>query len=203
MDYPANSHRTREEQLPTPTEERKKVVPVATGVAKTKKKSEFGKLVDLIISEEAPKIKSWVVHDVVMPAFKKAIMGSLDMLLNGGHSSGYTPDYSSNKPKVRYSQYAEEPNYKKATGTILAKDTLEYPDIEYPSRGAAERVLLSMREIHREFQNVNLAELFELSKVEHPYTYVKYGWRSLDDAEIVRRGDGYFIKLPPVTLLTK
>lgn len=202
MDYPANSHRVKEEQAIAPAEERKKVTPVTTGVVKQKKKSEFSKLIDLFISEDAPKIKSWIIHDVVMPGFKKALMGSIDMLFNGGHGSGYSTDYSSNKPKIRYSQYSNEPNYQKATGTVLAKDTVEYPDIEYPSRGAAERVLLQMREIHREFNNVNLAEVFELSKVDHPYTYVKYGWTNLNDAEIVRRGDGYFIKLPPATLLT-
>lgn len=201
MDYPANSHRVREEKAIAPTEERKKVTPVTTGVAKVKKKSEFSKLIDLFISEDAPKIKSWVVNDVAMPAFKKAVMGTIDMLLNGGHGSGYSPDYSPSKPKIRYSQYSNEPSYQKATGTILAKDTVEYPDIEYPSRGAAERVLCSMHEIYREFNNVSLAEVFELSKVDHPYTYVKYGWTSLNDAEIVRRGDGYFIKLPPATLI--
>lgn len=201
MDYPANSHRAKEGLTKPQTEERRKVEKVVTGVVKPKKKTEFGKLIDLIISEDAPKIKSWVLHDVVMPGFKKAVMGTIDMLLNGGHSSGYSPEYSS-KPKIRYSQYAEEPNYRKATGTVAAKSTVEYSDIEYPSRGAAERVLLTMRDIHAEFQSVTLAELYEMSGLEHPYTYTKYGWTSLRDAEVVRRGDGYFIKLPPATLVT-
>lgn len=202
MDYPANSHRAKEEQSLTKPEERPKVQPVVTGVAKPKKKNEFSKLVDLFISQDAPKIKTWIVHDIVIPGFKKAVMGTLDMLLNGGHSSSYTADYSSNKPKVRYSQYSEEPSYRKATGTILAQDTVDYPDIEYPSRGAAERVLISMREIHREFNNVSLAELFELSKVEHPYTYTKYGWTNLTEAKVIERGGAYFIKLPQATLIT-
>lgn len=206
MDYPANSHRSKEERALAKTEERPKVEPVISGTVKLRKKNELSKFVDLFISQDAPKIKSWVLHDVIMPAFKKAVMGTIDRLLNGGHGSGYSSDYSSDyapsKPKVRYSQYSEEPNYHKATGTILAQNTVEYPDIEYPSRGAAERVLISMREIHREFNNVSLAELFELSKVEHPYTYTKYGWTSLADAKVVERGDGYFIKLPQATLIT-
>ena len=203
MDYPSNSHRFKEEQTNLPTEERKKVNPVVTGVVKPKKNNEFTKLVDLFISQDAPKIKSWILHDIIMPGFKKAVMGSIDMLLNGGHGTGYSPDYSpNNKPKIRYSQYSNEPNYQKATSTVLAKDTVEYADIAYPSRGAAERVLLSMREIHREFKNVSLAELFELSRLEHPYTYTKYGWTSLNDAEIVKRGEEYYIKLPQATLLT-
>lgn len=203
MDYPTNSHRFKEEQkqINAPAEERKKIEPVTTGVVKPKKNGEFGKFVNLFISQDAPKIKSWILHDVALPAFKKALMGSIDMLFNGGHGSGYTPDYSA-KPKVRYSQYSEAPNCGKATGIILAQDTVDYPDIEYPSRGAAERVLISMREIHREFNNVSLAELFELSKVEHPYTYTKYGWTNLADAKVIERGDRYYIKLPQATLIT-
>lgn len=200
MDYPANSHRHKELQTNAPVEERRKVEPVVTGVAKPKKKSDLGKLVDLFISEDAPKIKSYVMYDVFMPAFKKAIMGTIDMLLNGGHGSGYSPDYGS-KPKIRYSQYAEEPNSRKATGTILAKSTVEYDDIQYPSRGAAEKVLLEMRDIHAEFSSVTLAEMYELSHLDHPYTYTKYGWKTMRDAEVVRRGDGYFIKLPAAQLL--
>lgn len=203
MDYPNNSHRSKEAPTQAPTEERRKVAQVVTGVEKTRKKGEFGKLFDLFISEDAPKIRSWLLYDVGLPAFKKALMGTIDMLIKGGGGSGYTSDYSSNKPKVRYSQYAEEPNYRKATGTVAAKSGVEYNDIEYPSRGAAERVLESMRDIHAEFQNVTLAEWYELSGVDHPYTYTKYGWASLREAEIVRRGDGYFIKLPPATLVTK
>jgi hypothetical protein len=201
MDYPTNSHRFKEEKAIAPTEERRKVEQLVTGVEKTKKKSEFGKLVNLFISEDAPKIRSWLIHDVAMPAFKKALMGSIDMLFNGGHSSGYTPDYSS-KPKVRYSQYSEEPSYRKATGTVVAKNNVEYNDIEYPNRGAAERVLATMRDIHAEFQSVTLAELYEMSGLDHPYTYTKYGWTSLRDAKVVRRGDGYFIDLPPAELVT-
>lgn len=200
MDYPANSRRSKEEPITGSTEERRKVEPVTTGVIKTKKRNGIGKWIDLFLEQDAPKIKSYVVSEVFLPALKKALMGSIDMVFPGGQVSGYSSDYSS-KPKIRYSQYANEPNYQKATGTILAKDTVEYPDIEYPSRGAAERVLLSMHEIHREFNNVSLAELFELSKVDHPYTYVKYGWTSLNGVEVVRRGDGYFIKLPQATLI--
>ena len=59
-----------------------------------------------------------------------------------------------------------------------------------------------MRDIHAEFNSVTLAEWYELSHIDHPYTYTKYGWKSLRDVDIVRRGDGYFLKLPPVTLLT-
>lgn len=201
MDYPANSHRVKAEQTTTSTEERRKIEPVVTGAVMTKPKNGINKWIDLFIKQDVPKIKAYVLSDVFLPALKKALMGSIDMTFPGGHSSGYTSDYGS-KPKIRYSGFAEEPNYRKATGTVLAKDHVEYADIEYPSRGAAERVLLALRDIHAEFQSVTLAELYEVSGLEHPYTYTKYGWKSLRDVDIIRRGDAYFIKLPQATLLT-
>ena len=201
MDYPTNSHRFKEEQKKTKPEERRKVEPVVTGAVTVKTKNGLGKWVDLFIKQDIPKIKAYVLSDVFLPALKKALMGSIDMTFPGGHVSGYTPDYS-NKPKIRYSQIADEPSYRKATGTITAKDAVEYADIEYPNRGAAERVLYKLHDIFAEFNSVTLAELYEASGLEHPYTYTKYGWKSLRDVEIVRRGDGYFIKLPQATLLT-
>lgn len=201
MDYPTNSHRVKAEQAQASTEERRKIQPVVTGATPAQSKNGIGKWVDLFIKQDVPKIKTYILRDVFLPALKKALMGSIDMSFPGGSGTGYTSDYST-KPKIRYSGFAEEPNYRKATGTVVAKDNVEYADIEYPNRGAAERVLMSMRDIHAEFQSVTLAELYELSGLEHPYTYTKYGWKSLRDAEVMRRGDGYFIRLPQATLLT-
>ena len=201
-DYKPNSHRFKAEQDNASAEERKKVEKVVTGMVKTKKKSELNKLTQLFISEDAPKIKSYVVHDILIPAFKKAVMGTMDMLLNGGHGSGYSSDYSSSAPKVRYSKYSDEPSYRKTPGTVQARSRFEYDDIAFPSRGAAERVLSTMEDIFAEYKSVTLAEMYELAGLEHPYTFTKYGWMSLRDADIVRRGEDYFIKLPPATLIT-
>lgn len=203
MEYPTNSHRVKAEQAQeqASTKERREIKPVVTGATQAKSKNGIGKWVDLFIKQDIPKIKAYVFRDVFLPALKKALMGSIDMSFPGGSGSGYNSDYSS-KPKIRYSGFAEEPNYRKATGTVVARDNVEYADIEFPNRGAAERVLLSMRDIHAEFQSVTLAEMYELSGLEHPYTYTKYGWKNLRDAEVMRRGDAYFIKLPQATLLT-
>lgn len=201
MDYPQNSHRFKEEQNKPAVVERKKVEKVVTGVAKTKKRSELGKFFHILATEHAPKIKSYVLNDIFIPAGKKALMGALDMLLNGGTSSNYRSDYSP-QAKIRYSKYAEEPNYQKATGTIQARTSFEYEDIAFQTRGAAERVLSTMKDIYAEYRSVTLAEMYELAGLEHPYTYTKYGWESLQGAEIVRRGEDYFIRLPQATLIT-
>lgn len=200
MDYPQNSHRSKEGQE-KPVEERKQVTKVVTGAVKTKKKSGFGKMVDLFIEEDAPKIKNYAINDIIRPGIEKFLIGAIRMIFKGDSSPDYDPGYSS-APRVRYSKIAEEPMRRSVPGTVPAKNRFEYDDIEFPSRGAAERVLSTMCDIHAEYKSVTLAEMYELAGLDHPYTYTKYGWTSLAGADIVRRGDGYFIKLPPASLIT-
>lgn len=201
MDYQPNSHRFKEEQKKAAIEERKKVEKVITGTATTKTKGKFDKLFETFVHEDAPKIKAFLARDIFMPAFKRGLMGIIDMLIPGGGASG-GQSYDSSGPKIRYSKFAEEPNYRKATGTVQARDRFEYDDIAFPSYGAAERVLSTMKDIFAEYRSVTLAEMYELAGLEHPYTFTKYGWESLQGAEVIRRGEDYFIKLPPASLIT-
>lgn len=203
MDYPSNSHRSKDEAQKQALAERPKVEKVVTGMVKTKKKSEISKFVQTFLHEDAPKIKTFVVNDVFMPAIKRGLLGIIDMVIPGGSSGDYR--YNSNQPtvpKVRYGKFSEEPDYRKSSGTVRAKNTFEYDDIEFPNRGSAECVLSKMKDIFAEFHSVTLAEMYEAAGLDHPYTFTKYGWESLRGVEVVQRGDGYFIKLPPATLIT-
>lgn len=199
-DYPKNSHRFKEEQK-TSTEERKPVEKVVTGMVKTRKKSDIGKLVHMFLTEDAPKIKSYVLKDVFLPGLKKALMGTIDMLIPGGNSGGYNYGQSSG-PKVQYRKYSDDPSYNKTPGIVPARNTFEYDDIEFPDRGSAECVFEKMKDIFAEYHSVTLAEMYEAAGLDHPYTFNKYGWMSLRGVEVIRRGDAYFIKLPPATLIT-
>lgn len=201
MDYQPNSHRFKEEQKNKPLEERKPVEKVVTGVVKTRKKSEVGKLFHMFVTEDAPKLKTYLLHDIFWPGLKKGLMGAIDMLIPGGSSGGYNYGQTSG-PKVQYRKFSDEPDYKKTPGVVPARNTFEYDDIEFPNRGSAECVLDKMKDIFAEYHSVTLAEMYEAAGLDHPYTFNKYGWMTLRGAEVIRRGDGYFIKLPPATLIT-
>lgn len=199
MDYPTNSHRFKDEQQKNAIAERKPVEKVITGTVKTRKKGEVSKLLQGFLAEDAPKIRSYVLHDVALPACKKALMGIIDMIFGGTGNVSYNQPSG---PKIRYGKFSEEPDYKKSTGTVSARNTLEYDDIEFPNRGSAECVLSKMKDIFAEYHSVTLSEMYEAAGLECPYTFAKYGWMSLRGVEVIRRGDGYFIKLPPATLVT-
>lgn len=72
----------------------------------------------------------------------------------------------------------------------------------YESRDAAELVISRMGETLDTYGNVTVADLHDLSGVQHHYMDSKYGWVSLRDAEIIPVEGGWSIKMPPSILLT-
>ena len=69
--YTPNSHKYKEQQNASPTEE-KKVTKVVNGPVKTKR-NDVRKLADIFISEDISNVKSYIFMDVLVPAIKKAI----------------------------------------------------------------------------------------------------------------------------------
>lgn len=68
-EYKPNSHKSKEEQQTAPPE--KKVEKVVSGSVKSRKKSEIQKFADVFIQEDAQKVKSYILMDVLVPAVKK------------------------------------------------------------------------------------------------------------------------------------
>lgn len=196
MDYAPNSHRFKDGQSVAPVDETKKVEKVVTGTAKTKSKSGAHKFADIFISADVDNVKSYLVNEMLVPTVKRAILGALDMVLNGG-----TTDYgrsNSTRPKVSYSSYYDDPRDR--DNRPRAQSRLDYDDIVFPNRGDAEAVLREMRAIISRYRIIAVADLYDLAGIAPPYTSNRYGWTNLDNAEVIRvrdgNGYGYIIKLP-------
>lgn len=197
QDYKPNSHRFKEAQKEEPAE--KKLDKVITGVAKTKKKSGASKFVDVFISEDVHNVKSYFLNDVVVPMLKKGIMGALDMILNGG-SVGYS-DRRAAESKVSYRRYYDDPrDTKRASSGSSGRSRFDYDEIIFPTRVDAEAILRGMDEALAEYKVVTVADLYDMAGLSQPFTSNKFGWTSIQSAEVVRVRDGYdygyVIKLP-------
>ena len=190
--YTPNSHRYKEEQ-----KEDRKVQKVITGVAKTKKKSEARKLVDIFISEDVSKVKEYIFMDVLVPAVKKAISdivtNGIDMILYGGNSR----PKSSNIPATRVS-YTNYSNISRPETRSVApqRKSYSYDDIILETRGEAEAVLSQMDEIVSQYGFVKVADMYDLVGITGNYTDNNYGWTDIRSAEVIRVRDGYMIKMP-------
>ena len=195
--YTPNSHKYKEQQNASPTEE-KKVTKVVNGPVKTKR-NDVRKLADIFISEDISNVKSYIFMDVLVPAIKKAIYdivtNGIDMFLYGGSGKG-----RNNQPgsKVSYRNYYEQKNNGgyRASDNARQSNAFDYDDIVFNNRGEAEAALQQMKDIVARYGIVTVNDLYEMTPLSAPYTSQKYGWMDVSNVDIVRVRDGYILKLP-------
>lgn len=197
FDYKSNSNKSKTEAAKQAEE--KRVEKVVTGKVVTKKKSGFSKFAGEFISEDAKNIKSYVIGDVLIPAFKKAISDiitdGIDIILYGGN--GRSRSGRSNADRVSYRSYYDDRRPSdKLTTSRYSSNSYSYDDIILDSRGEAEEVLARMDELMDTYGLVRVADLKDLVGITGSYTDNKYGWTNIRNAEIVHVRDGWMIKMP-------
>ena len=195
-EYVSNSHKSRKNQSETKTD--KKVEKIVQGKVKTKKKSEVRKFADVFISEDAANVKSYILMDVLIPAFKKAVSdivtNGIDMILYG--ESGRNKRNSTSS-KVSYRSYYERENDRRRDySSSRIRNGYNYDDIVLESRGEAEDVLDNIEDIISRYGMASVADLYELVGITGNHTDFKYGWTDIRNASIVHIRDGYLIKMP-------
>lgn len=68
--------------------------------------------------------------------------------------------------------------------------------IIFQTRQDAENTLDSLKEMIELYGFISLADVCDLVGITPSYTDNKYGWRSLNNAKVVRSRYGYFIEVP-------
>lgn len=197
FDYKSNSNKSKTEAVKQAEE--KRVEKVVTGKVVTKKKSGFSKFAGEFISEDAKNIKSYVIGDVLIPAFKKAISDiitdGIDIILYGGN--GRSRSGRSNADRVSYRSYYDDRRPSdRLTTSRYSSNSYSYDDIILDSRGEAEEVLARMDELMDTYGLVRVADLKDLVGITGSYTDNKYGWTNIRNVEIVHVRDGWMIKMP-------
>ena len=194
---PDNSRSGRSENKPAPAEE-KRVEKIVKGKV-TVKKNEMRRFTDIFILEDISKVKDYIIHDVLIPTLKETIYdivtNSLDISLFGGRGSSSKRSRRSTADTVSYTNYGSM-NRSDDRGRRTRPTIYSYDDIVIPTRGEAEAVLERMDELLETYEQVRVADLYELVGVTGEYTDNKYGWVNLQNADVVRVRNGYKIKLP-------
>lgn len=203
QDYKPNSHRFREEQKQLAPVEKKKVEKVVKGSVKTKKKGSLSKISDVLISEDADNVKSYILMDVLVPTVKKAIVDivtdAVNMVFLGGtgrskttSSSNYISYNRLSEPRDRY--HLSEPR---------ASSRFDYENIVFATRVDAEAIIEQMNDIISSYGFVTVADLYDMADLSHPYTSNDYGWTSIVSAAVIHVRGGWVIKLPKARPIDK
>ena len=200
-DYKSNSDKARQEQ-----QSEKKVEAVITGAAKTRKKGEMQKFADVFIAEDANNVKSYILMEVIVPAVKKAISDivntGIDIVTTGIDMTLYGEAGRSKKngtaSKVSYRNYYDQGTDRVRAGSVgNRRNTPDYDDILFDTRGDAEAVLDAMNDIISQYGTVSVSDFYDLARVPNDnFTMNRYGWTNIGGATAVRVRDGYILKLP-------
>lgn len=186
MEYESNSKRSKKEK-------------VISGKVKPKKKSGLEKFLEIFIAEDADSVASYLLTDVLVPAFKKTVSeivsNGIDMLLYGETKASKRASSASH---ISYGNYYERDERRE----IKPTRRYGYDDIVLDDRADAQEVLSRMDELIDCYGIVSVADLYDLVGMDcGNYTDNRYGWKDLRNAQVVRVRDGYLLKLPKAVAL--
>jgi len=176
-----------------------------------KKRNHFTNFVSKFIMTDSDTVRSSVINDVIIPGAKdilfKAGKSALDMWLYGS----VRPDNKDNN-YTRIRNYSSNNNNSSSTRTeeIMRNRNLsgqkKISDWNTDFKPKADSALEEMKALLKEYGYASIADF--LTIVDKPndisFTDYDFGWKGangLDDATVIRGGNGYYILFPKVTQL--
>lgn len=179
----------------------KKVTPVAKG--QIRKPSTVKKAARKFLSDDVGNVKDYIVDDVVIPGIKGAIMGALDMALNGGRGGySYGPSRGGRSRRVDYGRRYRDDDRRERLERRERRDRYEGrgwdDEVVVDTRVEAEEILKALNDIIDSYSYARVADLYELAQISvgNDYTLNDYGWSDIRAAKVVKVIDGWLIDMP-------
>jgi hypothetical protein len=199
VDYPSNSKKAQAEG-----EEKPKVEKVVEGTVVQRKKGLGAKFREAFMVEDSGSVLVYIVQEVLVPAAKNTI---LEVFSQGLERSlyGETRRQSQTRPGG-YTAYHRAREPYSAGGRELsrqARATHDFRDVILTTRGDAEEVIDSLKELADRYNCASVQDLYDLVGVTGEYTDNKWGWYAEDfrRAGVRPVRGGYLLELPrPVSI---
>lgn len=204
--FPSNA---RSPKLVKPTEKQQaeeqepRVQRVVEGEVIRRKKSLGKRFAETFIGD-AKGVWNFVFMEVLIPAARDMVVDAGQQALErtfygesrGGRGrigrTGHT-NYRNISTSKAVAYRHEEP---RAVLSRRARVTHDFDELILPSRREADDTIAQMFETLERYNQVTVADLYDITNVESSYTDRKYGWVDLSTADIKRVRDGYLLDLP-------
>ena len=185
--------------------------PIVRGSVK-KKSSIFKSVRDEFISEDAPTMGEYLVHDILFPALRDLINdichGAVDAAFGGGGSRYRDRDRRRGGSYISYNRYYDDRTSRsrrdrddeRYEAKRMNRDVSEFI-FEY--RDDAEDVLDRMCDKIEDYGEVTLAYFYDITGQTIPgaWTADDWGWTNLSGARVRGVRKGYILDLPRVKAL--
>lgn len=194
VDLPSNSRKSKERKQ---QEREKRAEKVITGEVVQRRKGLLGRIGGNIIAEGSGSIIEYLVMEVLIPAAKTTI---LDLLNKGGERALYGDDARyrsrSDRPGFNYAGVRRPTSPQYGVIGARARAVHDFDDIILATRGEAEDVLDSLRDLIDQYDQASVSDLYDLVGITSNFTDEKWGWYDLRAAQVRHVRGGYLISLP-------
>jgi hypothetical protein len=206
MDYPSNSRKEREQE--DSTREDKKVDKVVTGGV-TRRKQPLGKrLTETFVGGDAKSVWGYVLFDVLVPAAKDMVADAGSQAIErflfgetragsrrpgarrGGSPNGYV---SYNNFSRRDADRADPRN---RDFSRRARSSHDFDEILLETRVEANEVIDKMFDLVSQYDQVTVADLYDLVGISASFQDQKWGWTDIRGAGATKVRGGYLLDLP-------
>lgn len=193
--------------------EAKKIERVTTGEALRRKRPLGKRLADTFVGGDAKSVWGYVLFDVLIPAAKDmaadAVSQGVERMLFGearstSRRTGLRPGGANGH--VSYNRYHPgSAGYRRDDPrpqlSRRARAVHDFDEIVLPTRGEAESAIDQMFAVLAQYEQVTVAELYEMVGITPEFTDEKYGWTDIRGAGVTRVRNGYLLDLPRPSLL--
>lgn len=200
-EFPSNSDKSKKK------DEQVRLEKVVVGQVHKKKKSLGKQLSETFLEDDARSVGDHLFWDILIPAAKNLVSdmvtNAIDMFFWGGEGRRDNRTYRDRgKSYVSYGSYYER-DRKRDRYSNSASDRrrprgirYDFSDVIFDNRKDAEEVLSVMIDHLDEYDEVTVADFYDLVDMDSTYTDRDWGWDNLGSSYVDRVRDGYIIKFP-------
>ncbi len=198
-EFPPNTKLgTQKPEAETPEE--KKVEPVVKGEVTRRKKPLGKRFHETFFGGDARGTAHYVVASVLIPAAKDMLVESgsqfIERLVFGESRKGSAHRSPNPRGHISYNMIGSD-RPPAAQMSRRARARHDFDEIVMQSRGEAEEVLDRMYDLLNRYEQVSVADLYELTGIQSAHTDQKWGWMDLRGSQVMRtRQGGYVVDLP-------
>lgn len=208
-EFPGNSRTGRDRPKPIEAEA-KKIEPVVDGEVMRRRKPLGKRFLQVFGGGDTRGVVQYVLGEVAAPALRDLIVDGvtqgMERLVFGesrvvsrrpsrpGSLGGYTA-YN------RYSQSAPQRREERPSISRRGRAMHDFEEIILATRAEATEVIRRMDELIGQYEQVTVADLYQLLDISPTFTDEKWGWTDVRDARVEKTRSGYLLDLPRVELL--
>lgn len=195
--YPSNSKKSKNADA----KEVEVIVPIE-GLVAVKAKPAWGlRFRQAFTGDDARGVFDYLLFDVAVPALKNTlydlITGGANRALFGRGVQGGNNGSNGRGSSINYNMISRSAQTNSRNISASDRASHNFTNVVIDTRGNAELVLQTLKDKIEKYDNVTVAQLYELVNVTGSFADDNWGWFELDGADIVpARGGGFVLDLP-------